>query len=124
MNGNWETAISEEPSLIPYRCGGRFHGHAKIAKMLTYDPPAYDIVLQEEFKRREVVAVRQVDGEKDCSPFTPENAEQLFKTAVRLTIDRGDKVGIPAGTVGGTLDIWSIASDGKVSHQEVHKGKY
>lgn len=124
QNGDWETAIPEEPTLFQNMCGARFHGHAKIAVMLTHAPPAYDIIPQAEFKRREVVAVRKVEGKKDCLPFTPEYAEQLFKTAVRLTIDLGDKVGIPAGRVGGTLDLWSISSDGKVSRQDVPKGKY
>lgn len=108
-------------------CGGaRFHGHNEIAKMLTFDNVCQDIIPPDEFKRPEVIAVRRAEHEqgKACLSFAPEHAIDLFKTAVRLTIDHGESVKTPKQSVGGSLDICSIPRKGETSCHLVQKGEY
>lgn len=122
-DGQWETMRYDSSDRSPTHCGARFHGDRGIAEALVLNIDPRKFIPSDVFQRSEVIAVQKVEGKKNCSPFTPEHAEQLFKMAVRLTIDLGDKIKIPAGRVGGTLDLWSISPDGKVCRQEVPKGK-
>jgi hypothetical protein len=109
-DGQWNAIAYDASQRSPEPCGVAFNGERKIAVELMQGYSK--IIPQREFLRDEVIAGIVANRTRDCSSFTQEQAWKLFETAVALTIQYGDKVGIHDGHVGGKLTCWSITPAG------------
>ncbi len=106
-------------------CGARFLGEDGIASLLL-DTSAH---FEEEKRRPEVQAANRANHlrkEDSCfrSGFTVDQAKTVYKTAVRLTIDHGDRFMIVNGAVGGRLHLLTIPGEGIVEKEFVDPELY
>jgi hypothetical protein len=111
VDGQWKPTTRDTHKFSPDPCGARFHGDDRIAVKLMQGFAPH-IIPQAEFLRQEVIAGLVANRTRDCSSFTQAQAWELFKTAVRLTVQYGAIEGIPDRHVGGKLTCWSITPAG------------
>lgn len=102
VGARW-AAVRRTSKLSFSACGAKFHGEAIVADLLLSNDVRIPAT---ERQRPEVLAGRRPGV--GCSAFTPELARRLFQTAIRLTNELGPKLGVPAGRVGGRLQVYLV----------------
>jgi hypothetical protein len=112
----WETIIANVPALNPltstHFCGLRFQGEIRPIIYLLKTPSAFGTPeTPDTISAREMFAGR-------CA-LTPEGAKRFFVSAVQTIILHGSVFGIPAGSVGGPLQLDEIRADGQIVRQTI-----
>ncbi|MBA5866281.1 MAG: hypothetical protein GDA67_06235 [Nitrospira sp. CR1.3] len=123
--GHWQIISQHARHLSLERCGAKFIGETTIAVMLLegsdYFAGAKD--------RPEVTAGRKVTErfrQDDCgaSSFSVPEAKALYKTAVRMTIDHGQRFLLEGDDVGGRLHLVTIPSHGPIEAEVIDPEQY
>jgi hypothetical protein len=123
--GGWRLIAERTGKLSFQGCGAKFIGEDRVASLLLDT----SLDFAEEKRRPDVRAASRANRlrlEDNCfvSAFTIDEAKQLYRTAVRLTIDYSDEYLIQAGSVGGRLHILTIPPTGPIEEEAVDPEEY
>lgn len=115
-DGTWTPGVKVPvPGLGLTGCGVRFHGHDPVAYALMQD----DARLPEGARRMPEVLIARQATSQSCADFNADVAKTVYLLAVKLTLEQGSRFGIPAGTVGGSLQLVLITPDGSIQTEVI-----
>jgi Proteasome subunit len=124
-DGKWQLITERSDYLSFEQCGAKFVGETTIATMLLDGTEYFD----KEKDRPEVLAGRKVNlvsKQGDCASsfFSVQEAKNLYKFVVRMTIDHAGDFLIDNGDVGGRLRVFTIPLSGSIKEELIDPEQY
>ncbi len=123
--GKWRLVTERKGKLSFQGCGVKFLGEDAIAALLLDTSPHFEKEKHRPEARAGIKA-NLLYKEDNCmsSSFSIDEAKALYKLAVRMTIDHGERYQIENGAVGGRLHLLTIPIAGSIEEELVDPEQY